>query len=50
MVGLYDELGKIDKFVEKVKRKVEVYLGEVLEDKRDKMNEKIMEKKGELKE
>lgn len=37
LVGLSDELGKLDAFCEGVTRKVAHYLGEVLEDQRDKL-------------
>ncbi|CAG5085251.1 Similar to V-type proton ATPase subunit C (Manduca sexta) [Cotesia congregata] len=42
LVGLSDDLGKLDTFVEQVTRKVAVYLGEVLEDQRDKLHENLM--------
>lgn len=42
LVGLSDDLGKLDAFVEQVTRKVAVYLGEVLEDQRDKLHENLM--------
>lgn len=42
MVGLSDDLGKLDGFVEQVTRKVASYLGEVLEDQRDKLHENLM--------
>ncbi|XP_043277646.1 V-type proton ATPase subunit C isoform X2 [Venturia canescens] len=41
LVGLSDDLGKLDAFVEQVTRKVAVYLGEVLEDQRDKLHENL---------
>jgi len=40
-VGLSDDLGKLDQFVEAVTRKVAAYLGEVLEDQRDKLHENL---------
>lgn len=42
LVGLSDDLGKLDAFVEQVTRKVASYLGEVLEDQRDKLHENLM--------
>lgn len=42
LVGLSDDLGKLDVFVEQVTRKVASYLGEVLEDQRDKLHENLM--------
>ncbi|CAH2098072.1 unnamed protein product [Euphydryas editha] len=42
LVGLSDDLGKLDAFVETVTRKVAQYLGEVLEDQRDKLHENLM--------
>ncbi|KPI98614.1 V-type proton ATPase subunit C [Papilio xuthus] len=42
LVGLSDDLGKLDTFVESVTRKVAQYLGEVLEDQRDKLHENLM--------
>ncbi|CAG4966341.1 unnamed protein product [Colias eurytheme] len=42
LVGLSDDLGKLDTFVEAVTRKVAQYLGEVLEDQRDKLHENLM--------
>ncbi|XP_046558605.1 V-type proton ATPase subunit C-like [Haliotis rubra] len=41
LVGLSDELGKLDVFCESVTRKVAQYLGDVLEDKRDKLRENL---------
>ncbi|XP_031345658.1 V-type proton ATPase subunit C isoform X1 [Photinus pyralis] len=41
LVGLSDDLGKLDGFVEQVSRKVALYLGEVLEDQRDKLQENL---------
>ncbi|KAK5648339.1 hypothetical protein RI129_003231 [Pyrocoelia pectoralis] len=41
LVGLSDDLGKLDGFVEQVSRKVASYLGEVLEDQRDKLQENL---------
>lgn len=42
LVGLSDDLGKLDAFVETVTRKVATYLKEVLEDQRDKLHENLM--------
>lgn len=42
LVGLSDDLGKIDGFVEQVTHKVAQYFGEVLEDQRDKLTENLM--------
>lgn len=42
LVGLSDELGKLDGFCEGVARKVAAYLGEVLEDQRDKLQENLL--------
>ncbi|XP_076659518.1 V-type proton ATPase subunit Vha44 isoform X2 [Halictus rubicundus] len=42
LVGLSDDLGKLDIYVEQVTRKVATYLGEVLEDQRDKLQENLM--------
>jgi len=43
---LSDDLGKLDNFVEQVTRKVAVYLGEVLEDQRDKLHENLLANNG----
>lgn len=40
-MGLSDDLGKLDGFVDQVTRKVASYLGEVLEDQRDKLQENL---------
>ncbi|XP_076638156.1 V-type proton ATPase subunit Vha44 isoform X1 [Colletes latitarsis] len=42
LVGLSDDLGKLDMYVEQITRKVATYLGEVLEDKKDKLHENLM--------
>ncbi|OAD59329.1 V-type proton ATPase subunit C [Eufriesea mexicana] len=42
LVGLSDDLGKLDAYVEQVTRKVATYLGEVLEDQRDKLHENLL--------
>ena len=41
LVGLSDDLGKLDGFVEQITRKVSNYLGEVLEEQRDKLGENL---------
>lgn len=41
LVGLSDDLGKLDNFVEQITRKVASYLGEVLEDQRAKLQENL---------
>lgn len=42
LVGLSDDLGKLDAFVETITRKVAAYLGDVLEDQRDKLIENLL--------
>ncbi|KAG5682889.1 hypothetical protein PVAND_012207 [Polypedilum vanderplanki] len=42
LVGLSDDLGKLDSFVEQITRKVANYLGDVLEDQRDKLIENLL--------
>ncbi|XP_037948271.1 V-type proton ATPase subunit C isoform X2 [Teleopsis dalmanni] len=42
LVGLSDDLGKLDSYVEQITRKVAAYLGEVLEDQRDKLHENLL--------
>ncbi|XP_055850028.1 V-type proton ATPase subunit C isoform X1 [Episyrphus balteatus] len=42
LVGLSDDLGKLDVYVEQITRKVATYLGEVLEDQRDKLHENLL--------
>ena len=42
LVGLSDDLGKLDSFVETITRKVAGYLGDVLEDQRDKLLENLL--------
>ncbi|XP_035659763.1 V-type proton ATPase subunit C 1-A-like isoform X3 [Branchiostoma floridae] len=42
LVGLSDELGKLDSYVESVARKVAQYLGDVLEDQKDKLQENLL--------
>lgn len=41
-MGLSDDLGKLDSYVDQVTHKVALYLGEVLEDQRDKLQENLM--------
>lgn len=48
LVGLSDDLGKLDTYVEQVTRKVASYLGEVLEDQRDKLHENLMANNSDL--
>jgi len=42
LVGLSDDLGKLDSFVETITKKVAGYLGDVLEDQRDKLIENLL--------
>jgi len=42
LVGLSDDLGKLDVYVEQITRKVASYLGDVLEDQRDKLAENLL--------
>lgn len=42
LVGLSDDLGKLDNFVEQSLRKVSGYLGDVLEDQKDKLQENLL--------
>lgn len=42
LVGLSDELARLDTYVEGVMRKMANYLGEVLEDQRDKLHENLL--------
>ncbi|XP_071500344.1 V-type proton ATPase subunit C 1-B-like [Diadema antillarum] len=42
LVGLSDELGKLDSYVENITHKLAHYLGEVLEDQRDRLAENLM--------
>lgn len=46
LVGLSDDLGKLDNYVDQVTHKVSSYLGEVLEDQRDKLQENLMANNG----
>jgi len=48
LVGLSDDLGKLDTYVEGVCRKLAQYLGEVLEDNRDKLQENLLANNTEL--
>ncbi|XP_072378825.1 V-type proton ATPase subunit C [Diabrotica undecimpunctata] len=48
LVGLSDDLGKLDGFVEQVTRKVAQYLGDVLEEQRDKWQENLMANNSDL--
>lgn len=41
LVGLSDDLGKLDAYVEQSTRKIAAYLGDVLEDQRDKLYENL---------
>jgi len=42
LVGLSDDLGKLDTYVEQITRKLANYLGEVLEEQRDKLAENLL--------
>ncbi|XP_070589103.1 V-type proton ATPase subunit C 2 isoform X2 [Erythrolamprus reginae] len=42
LVGLSDELGKLDSFAESVIKKISQYIGEVLEDSKDKVQENLL--------
>jgi len=42
LVGLSDDLGKLDLFVEQITRKVANYLGDVLEDQRERLVENLL--------
>ena len=46
LVGLSDDLSRLDTFVEGVMRKMANYLGEVLEDQRDKLHENLLANQG----
>lgn len=48
LVSLSDYLGKVDPHVERVTRKVATYLGEVLEDQRDKLYENLLANNSDL--
>ncbi|WAR01761.1 VATC-like protein [Mya arenaria] len=42
LVGLSDDLGKLDTYCEGISKKVATYLGEVLDDQRDKLQENLL--------
>uniref|UniRef100_A0A663F153 V-type proton ATPase subunit C n=1 Tax=Aquila chrysaetos chrysaetos TaxID=223781 RepID=A0A663F153_AQUCH len=42
LVGLSDELGKLDSFAESVIKKIAQYIGEVMEDSKDKVQENLL--------
>ena len=42
LVGLSDDLGKVDAYVEQVTRKLANYLGDVLEDQRERLLENLV--------
>uniref|UniRef100_A0A0K8RD63 V-type proton ATPase subunit C n=1 Tax=Ixodes ricinus TaxID=34613 RepID=A0A0K8RD63_IXORI len=42
LVGLSDDLGKLDTYVESITRKVASYLGDVLDDQRDKLADNLL--------
>lgn len=46
LVGLSDDLGKLDIYVEQITRKLATYMGEVLEDQRDKLQENLLANNG----
>ena len=48
LVGLSEDLGKLDAFVEQVMKKVSNYLGDVLEDQRDKLSENLLANGGQF--
>uniref|UniRef100_A0A1B6CKL6 V-type proton ATPase subunit C n=1 Tax=Clastoptera arizonana TaxID=38151 RepID=A0A1B6CKL6_9HEMI len=48
LVGLSDDLGKLDNYVDQITHKVAAYLGEVLEDQRDKLHENLTANNGDL--
>lgn len=48
LVGLSDDLGKLDTYVEGITRKLAAYLGEVLEDQRDKLLENLQANNNDL--
>ncbi|XP_065558802.1 V-type proton ATPase subunit C-like [Artemia franciscana] len=48
LVGLSDDLGKLDGFVEQVTKKLANYLGEVLENQRDKISENLLANGGSI--
>lgn len=48
LVGLSDDLGKLDVYVEQSTRKISAYLGDVLEDQRDKLYENLQANNNDL--
>ncbi|BES90056.1 subunit C [Nesidiocoris tenuis] len=48
LVGLSDDLGKLDGFVDQITHKLAQYLGEVLEDHKDKLHENLMANNSDL--
>ncbi|XP_055630971.1 V-type proton ATPase subunit C isoform X1 [Toxorhynchites rutilus septentrionalis] len=48
LVGLSDDLGKLDAYVEQSTRKIAAYLGDVLEDQRDKLYENLQANNNDL--
>uniref|UniRef100_A0A182JMH7 V-type proton ATPase subunit C n=1 Tax=Anopheles atroparvus TaxID=41427 RepID=A0A182JMH7_ANOAO len=48
LVGLSDDLGKLDAYVETTTRKISAYLGDVLEDQRDKLYENLQANNNDL--
>lgn len=48
LVGLAEDLGKLDQFVESIARKCAQYLGDVLEDEKDKLKENLIVNGGNL--
>lgn len=48
LVGLSDDLGKLDIYVEQSTRKIAAYLGDVLEDQRDKLYENLQANNNDL--
>lgn len=48
LVGLSDDLGKLDAYVEQSTRKIAAYLGDVLEDQRDKLYENLQANSNDL--
>ncbi|XP_053672976.1 V-type proton ATPase subunit C [Anopheles nili] len=48
LVGLSDDLGKLDAYVEQTTRKIAAYLGDVLEDQRDKLYENLQANNNDL--
>lgn len=48
LVGLSDDLGKLDAYVEQTTRKISAYLGDVLEDQRDKLYENLLANNNDL--